>query len=106
MPIIKEHQTNYSYLDSKRFEYNYGMNALSSKRSKDFKIITTFEWETVSEQNLQDEILKILRKMSSNPPSSVNGDHDIQQEFEDNIDEYVNSFADDYIEQTSGKMRL
>lgn len=43
IPVMKDHASNYSYLDSKRYGYNYTNNPLSSKRSKDFKAITTFE---------------------------------------------------------------
>ena len=94
---MKEHNPYNEYIDNKTTDH-FVMNAQSSKRSKDFKIITTFEWETVFEQNLQDEINNILKKLAQHPNHLV----DKTQEIEEDTDEWVDRFADEFIHQTNG----
>ena len=98
MPTLKEHHPYYTNFDNKSTDHHNVMYAQSSKRSKDFKQITTFECETVWEQNLQNEINSILRRINSNPNYLLNEHEGIDE----TLDEYAFIFAKDFIELDSG----
>ena len=101
IPEIKQTKSNNLFQDSKDdVQLNPVVNMLSSKAVKDFKTNTTFEWETVHEQNLQDEINKILRDQFSST-KSINYD---QLKAETAVEDIIDILMEDFIDDANRKL--